>query len=70
MPKLHVAVTVDSLFMLETLAFGMDVPDKSFYMSWLLEPDSNLTNKLLKEDKIEHFENNIQSSSVHTLNTK
>jgi len=28
MPKLSAAVTVDSLFMLETLAFGEDVPDK------------------------------------------
>jgi len=39
-------------------------------MLLLLEPDSNLTNKSLKEDKIEHFENYIQSSSVLSLNTK
>jgi len=41
------AVTVD-FFMLPKLAIGDDVPDKSFYMQLLLEPDSNPTNKLLK----------------------
>lgn len=69
MSKLSAAVTVDSHFMLEKLTFRKDVSDRSFCISLFLEPDSNPTNKLLKDDIIKHFENYIQSSSVFSLNT-